>query len=261
MADDVDEVIRRIDATGTTLTTIYVTHAHADHYFGLERLLERFPHARAVAAPVVAAEIAAGNDAARADWADMFSGTALDNTAIPEPLDGDTITVDGEVLRGDRGRPGRHPEQHRAAHPLDRRRRRRRRRSTTASTPSSPRPTLTAGTAGWRASPRSPSSSRASSSPATSAPSCPTTTSPRRSAPPAPTSATSSPRSRPPAAPGPRRADAAPLPRPRQPERADPVGRHGAQAPPGLTGPATVLDPVAALRRPRRPRRRAARSC
>ena len=99
MADDVDELIDRIVASGTTLTTIYVTHAHADHYFGLERLLERFPAARAVAAPVVAAEIAAGNDATRARWADMFSGTALDNTAIPEPLDGDTITVDGEALR------------------------------------------------------------------------------------------------------------------------------------------------------------------
>ena len=99
MADDVDEVIRRIEATGTTLTAIYVTDAHADHYFGLERLLERFPTARAVAAPVVAADIASGNDTIRADWATMFSGAALDNTAIPEPLEGDTLAIDGEVLR------------------------------------------------------------------------------------------------------------------------------------------------------------------
>jgi glyoxylase-like metal-dependent hydrolase (beta-lactamase superfamily II) len=99
MADDVDAVIGRVLATGTRLTTIYVTHAHADHYFGLERLLERFPGARPLAAPVVAAEIAAGNDAARTRWTEMFSGTALDNTVIPEALDGDTITVDGEVLR------------------------------------------------------------------------------------------------------------------------------------------------------------------
>jgi glyoxylase-like metal-dependent hydrolase (beta-lactamase superfamily II) len=99
MSDDVDQVIRRILASGTTLTTIYVTHAHADHYFGLERLLERFPSARAVAAPVVASEIAAGNDAARARWAEMFGGAALDNTAIPEPLDGSTIAIDGDVMR------------------------------------------------------------------------------------------------------------------------------------------------------------------
>lgn len=99
MHDDVDEVIRRIEATGTTLTTIYVTHAHADHYFGLERLCERFPQARAVATPVVAADIAANNDALRTSWTEMFRGAALDNTVIPEPLDGDTISVDGETLR------------------------------------------------------------------------------------------------------------------------------------------------------------------
>ena len=77
MADDVDEVIRRIEATGATLAAIYVTHAHADHYFGLERLLERFPHAHPVTAPVVAAEIAARNETIRADWAARFCGTAL----------------------------------------------------------------------------------------------------------------------------------------------------------------------------------------
>ena len=99
MGDDVEEVIHRIEATGTTLTTIYITHAHADHYFGLERLLARFPLARAVAAPVVATEIAATNEALRTSWSEMFSGTALDNTAIPKPLDGDTITIDGEQLR------------------------------------------------------------------------------------------------------------------------------------------------------------------
>lgn len=99
MADDVDAVIECVVASGTTLTSIYVTHAHADHYFGLERILERFPQARPLAAPVVAAEIAAGNEATRSRWAEMFDGTALDNTVIPAPLDGDTISVDGEALR------------------------------------------------------------------------------------------------------------------------------------------------------------------
>ena len=33
------------------LTTIYITHGHGDHWFGVGTLLERFPNARAVATP------------------------------------------------------------------------------------------------------------------------------------------------------------------------------------------------------------------
>ncbi len=33
------------------LTTIYITHGHFDHYFGLAVLLARFPRARAIATP------------------------------------------------------------------------------------------------------------------------------------------------------------------------------------------------------------------
>ena len=40
-------------AAGKNLTTIYVTHAHGDHFFGLGILQDRFPQARAVATPDV----------------------------------------------------------------------------------------------------------------------------------------------------------------------------------------------------------------
>src|SRR5262245_27300721 len=38
-----------VAATGKNLTTVYITHGHGDHWFGLATLLERFPGARAVA--------------------------------------------------------------------------------------------------------------------------------------------------------------------------------------------------------------------
>ena len=51
--DDVERLGTAIEATGKRLTTIYITHAHFDHYVGLGALLERFPQARGVAlAPV-----------------------------------------------------------------------------------------------------------------------------------------------------------------------------------------------------------------
>ena len=51
LESDVAEVARRIQTSGRTLTTIYLTHAHADHYFGAEWLLAHYPQARAVAVP------------------------------------------------------------------------------------------------------------------------------------------------------------------------------------------------------------------
>jgi glyoxylase-like metal-dependent hydrolase (beta-lactamase superfamily II) len=44
-------VIAEILETGKNLTTIYITHAHPDHYFGLGTIVEAFPKARAVAVP------------------------------------------------------------------------------------------------------------------------------------------------------------------------------------------------------------------
>jgi glyoxylase-like metal-dependent hydrolase (beta-lactamase superfamily II) len=97
-ATDVDELARRIDASGRTLTTIYLTHAHADHYFGIGPLLARYPDAHAVALPAVAAEIAAGNEDARTQWRDWFGGATIDNVALPEPLESGSFTVDGVEL-------------------------------------------------------------------------------------------------------------------------------------------------------------------
>jgi hypothetical protein len=50
------ELLDWVVESGKNLTTIYVTHAHGDHFFGLKHLLDKFPNAKAIAtAPVVAA--------------------------------------------------------------------------------------------------------------------------------------------------------------------------------------------------------------
>jgi len=50
-------VVAEILETGKHLKTIYVTHAHPDHYFGLGPIAEAFPKARVIALPSVARTI------------------------------------------------------------------------------------------------------------------------------------------------------------------------------------------------------------
>jgi glyoxylase-like metal-dependent hydrolase (beta-lactamase superfamily II) len=43
------DLVDWISASGKNLTTIYITHGHGDHWFGIGTLLERFPNAKVVA--------------------------------------------------------------------------------------------------------------------------------------------------------------------------------------------------------------------
>ena len=45
------KVVSEILETGKVLKTIYITHAHPDHYFGLGTIAEAFPQARVIAIP------------------------------------------------------------------------------------------------------------------------------------------------------------------------------------------------------------------
>src|ERR1700721_4619791 len=44
-------LVEWVAASGKNLTTIYVTHGHGDHCFGIGTLLNRFTKARAIATP------------------------------------------------------------------------------------------------------------------------------------------------------------------------------------------------------------------
>ena len=45
--EDVDALGDMIASTGRTLSTIFITHGHGDHFLGSDRLIARFPGARA----------------------------------------------------------------------------------------------------------------------------------------------------------------------------------------------------------------------
>jgi glyoxylase-like metal-dependent hydrolase (beta-lactamase superfamily II) len=89
-----------IVAAGKNLTTVYVTHGHGDHWFGLGMILERFPDAKAVAIPSVARKIASqiGSDFVETFWKRRFPAQIPENLVSVEELEGDRFELEGEEL-------------------------------------------------------------------------------------------------------------------------------------------------------------------
>lgn len=88
-------------ATGKNVTTIFVTHAHGDHFFGAPAVLERFPNATLVATAGVAARMGAQWSPPWIDgfWNPRFPGQLSDRHVTAQPLADGLIELETEQLR------------------------------------------------------------------------------------------------------------------------------------------------------------------
>ena len=78
------------------LTTIYITHGHGDHWFGVGTILERFPQARVVATPSTI-QVMQGNASPQglAAWGAGFPGQIPEKLVMAEELKGNVIDLEG----------------------------------------------------------------------------------------------------------------------------------------------------------------------
>jgi glyoxylase-like metal-dependent hydrolase (beta-lactamase superfamily II) len=82
------------------LETIYITHAHFDHFYGLSILLDRFPGARAIATPsTVNAMQMSFTPAVERLARRLFPGQLATKFISAQPWEHDTFTLEGEELR------------------------------------------------------------------------------------------------------------------------------------------------------------------
>ena len=99
-SDQAQSLVDWVVKSGKNLTTIYVTHGHGDHFFGLASLLERFPNARAVAAPEVvkAMEVQLSPKWLDDFWRKLFPGQIPEDLPIAECLEGNELALEGHTL-------------------------------------------------------------------------------------------------------------------------------------------------------------------
>lgn len=82
------------------LTTVYITHGHPDHYFGIAVLKQAFPNAKFVALPATIAAIRNGWEGRLKFWTPEF-GFNLPTTGpiLPDELQGNALNLEGQALQ------------------------------------------------------------------------------------------------------------------------------------------------------------------
>lgn len=82
------------------LTTIYITHGHFDHFYGVSVLLDRFPAAKAIATPASVELMARqmSGDFLRSTQR-RFPGQLPANIVAPQPFTELVFTLEGHELR------------------------------------------------------------------------------------------------------------------------------------------------------------------
>lgn len=89
-----------VAATGKNLTHVYITHAHGDHFFGINALKQRFPHMRAVATASVVDRMPSQFEPEMMDgvFRRAFPGEIPDEPGIAERLGDAAIELEGHAL-------------------------------------------------------------------------------------------------------------------------------------------------------------------
>jgi glyoxylase-like metal-dependent hydrolase (beta-lactamase superfamily II) len=90
-------LVEWVEASGKNLTTIYVTHGHGDHFFGIGALLNRFPNARAMATHDVVESMRrqASPEYVSNFWNARYPGQIPERLVIAEELKGNVIQLEG----------------------------------------------------------------------------------------------------------------------------------------------------------------------
>jgi glyoxylase-like metal-dependent hydrolase (beta-lactamase superfamily II) len=95
---DAHRLVAMILESKKHLTTVYVTHFHPDHYFGLGVIQQAFPAAKLVALPAVVDDIKRTWHDKVAQWTPLYGDLVPSQPVLPAALTGTTLTLEGQTL-------------------------------------------------------------------------------------------------------------------------------------------------------------------
>jgi glyoxylase-like metal-dependent hydrolase (beta-lactamase superfamily II) len=101
-----EKVLQQIEETKKPLSTIYITHAHADHFLGLEVFKEAYPGVRIIATSAVVDRINIVYQEKLDKWKQLLGEAATSHIVAIEKFDGDFIKFESskiEVLKNIQG--------------------------------------------------------------------------------------------------------------------------------------------------------------
>jgi glyoxylase-like metal-dependent hydrolase (beta-lactamase superfamily II) len=98
--DQNQQLVDWITKSGKNLTTIYITHAHGDHSFGIKILLDHFPNAGALAASAVVKAMQTQIDPnfIKNFWNKLFPDQIPEPLIVPESLESNEFELEGHKL-------------------------------------------------------------------------------------------------------------------------------------------------------------------
>lgn len=93
------KLVTLIQGTGRHLSSIYITHAHPDHHFGLAVLRAAFPDVQVLAHPAVAAEMKSTWQGKHDYWKTVYAADITDVEVDATPYTEQTLSLEGHDIR------------------------------------------------------------------------------------------------------------------------------------------------------------------
>lgn len=95
---DAKQVVNMIQKSGRRLKTVFITHGHPDHYFGIETLRQAFPDARYVTTSEAIADIQATGQGKLTYWKGVMGNEMPASVPSVDVVNSQDLVVDGEEL-------------------------------------------------------------------------------------------------------------------------------------------------------------------